>query len=79
VLWATELGSSTGRLEIDPPVLAKTPIIAVSSFAMIGDEGKARATGCDHSASNRSRPLHYAILCLLIRRAVAWGLNMETI
>jgi hypothetical protein len=51
-LWATELGSSTGRLEVDPPVLAKTRIIAVSSFAMIGDVGTARATGCDHSASN---------------------------
>jgi two-component system cell cycle response regulator DivK len=29
------------------PGLAATPIIAVSSFAMKGDEEKARASGCD--------------------------------
>jgi two-component system cell cycle response regulator DivK len=29
------------------PGLAVTPIIAVSSFAMKGDEEKARASGCD--------------------------------
>jgi two-component system cell cycle response regulator DivK len=29
------------------PVLAAIPIIAVSSFAMKGDEEKARASGCD--------------------------------
>ncbi len=29
------------------PELAATPIIAVSSFAMKGDEEKARASGCD--------------------------------
>ena len=29
------------------PGLSATPIIAVSSFAMKGDEEKARASGCD--------------------------------
>jgi two-component system cell cycle response regulator DivK len=29
------------------PGLGATPIIAVSSFAMKGDEEKARASGCD--------------------------------
>jgi len=36
-------------------ILAKTPIIAVSSFAMKGDEEKARgarAAGCDHYVTN---------------------------
>ena len=29
------------------PGMSKTPVIAVSSFAMKGDEEKARAAGCD--------------------------------
>ena len=29
------------------PGMAGTPIVAVSSFAMKGDEEKARASGCD--------------------------------
>jgi two-component system, cell cycle response regulator DivK len=29
------------------PELAKMPIIAVTSYALSGDEGKARAAGCD--------------------------------
>jgi two-component system cell cycle response regulator DivK len=38
---------ATRQIKADP-ILAKTPIIAVSSFAMKGDEQKARAAGCDH-------------------------------
>ena len=39
------------------PKLAATPIIAVSSFAMKGDEAKARAAGCDHYVTKPYSPL----------------------
>jgi two-component system, cell cycle response regulator DivK len=38
---------ATRQIKADPD-LKTTPIIAVSSFAMKGDEEKARASGCDH-------------------------------
>jgi two-component system cell cycle response regulator DivK len=34
------------RIRADP-ALARTPIVAISSFAMKGDEEKARAAGCN--------------------------------
>jgi two-component system, cell cycle response regulator DivK len=37
--------------------LAKTPIIAVSSFAMKGDEEKARASGCDGYVTKPYSPM----------------------
>ena len=37
---------ATRQIKADPSLKA-TPIIAVSSFAMTGDEEKARASGCD--------------------------------
>jgi CheY-like chemotaxis protein len=40
--------SASARIKSDPK-LATTPIIAVSSFAMKGDEEKARAAGCNHT------------------------------
>src|SRR5262249_16244674 len=38
---------ATRRIKVDPD-LKLIPIVAVSSFAMKGDEEKARAAGCDH-------------------------------
>jgi two-component system, cell cycle response regulator DivK len=39
------------------PDLVAIPIIAVSSFAMKGDEEKARASGCDEYVTNLTAPL----------------------
>src|SRR5262245_15461719 len=39
------------------PIRTKTPIIAVSSFAMMGDEEKARTAGCDHYVTQPYIPL----------------------
>ena len=44
------------RIRIDPN-LGVTPIIAVSSFAMKGDEEKARASGCDGYVTKPDSPL----------------------
>src|SRR4029450_10224843 len=46
---------ATGRIKTDPSLKA-TPVIAVSSFAMKGDEEKARAAGCDHYATKPYSP-----------------------
>jgi two-component system, cell cycle response regulator DivK len=47
---------ATRQIKADP-ALAKTPVIAVSSFAMKGDEEKARAAGCDHYVTKPYSPL----------------------
>lgn len=41
------------------PECAKIPIIAVSSFAMKGDEAKARAAGCDHYVTKPYSPIQF--------------------
>ena len=47
---------ATRRIKADPD-LAGTPVIAVSSFAMKGDEEKARAAGCDHYVTKPYSPM----------------------
>jgi two-component system, cell cycle response regulator DivK len=47
---------ATHRIKTDPSLKA-TPVIAVSSFAMKGDEEKARAAGCDHYVTKPYSPL----------------------
>ena len=44
------------QIKADPDLKA-TPIIAVSSFAMKGDEQKARASGCDEYVTKPYSPM----------------------
>ena len=46
---------TTRQIKADPNLKA-TPIIAVSSYAMKGDEDKARASGCDHYVTKPYSP-----------------------
>jgi len=47
---------ATRRIKADP-ALKPIPIVAVSSFAMKGDEEKARAAGCDHYVTKPYSPM----------------------
>ena len=47
---------ATRQIKADPGLKA-TPIIVVSSFAMKGDEEKARAAGCDHYVTKPYSPM----------------------
>ena len=47
---------ATQRIKADP-ALKPIPIVAVSSFAMKGDEEKARAAGCDHYVTKPYSPM----------------------
>jgi two-component system, cell cycle response regulator DivK len=47
---------TTRRIKANPN-LKDTPVIGVSSFAMKGDEKKARAAGCDHYVTKPYSPM----------------------
>jgi two-component system, cell cycle response regulator DivK len=47
---------ATRRIKADPTLKA-IPIVAVSSFAMKGDEEKARGAGCDHYVTKPYSPM----------------------
>jgi two-component system, cell cycle response regulator DivK len=47
---------ATRRIKADP-ALKPTPVVAVSSFAMKGDEEKSRAAGCDHYVTKPYSPM----------------------
>ena len=47
---------ATRRIKADPD-LKPIPIVAVSSFAMKGDEEKARDPGCDHYVTKPYSPM----------------------
>ena len=47
---------ATRQIKADPD-LKPIPIVAVSSFAMKGDEEKARASGCDHYVTKPYSPI----------------------
>jgi len=47
---------ATRQIKADASLKA-TPVIAVSSFAMKGDEEKARAAGCDHYVTKPYSPV----------------------
>ena len=47
---------ATRRIKADP-ALKPIPIVAVSSYAMKGDEEKARASGCDHYVTKPYSPM----------------------
>ena len=51
-------GYEATRLIKTDPSLKSTPVIAVSSFAMKGDEEKARAAGCDQYVTKPYSPIH---------------------
>jgi two-component system, cell cycle response regulator DivK len=58
---------ATRQIKSDPNLKA-TPVIAVSSYAMKGDEEKACASGCDHYVTKPYRPIQL----LLDHPRVTW-------
>jgi two-component system cell cycle response regulator DivK len=47
---------ATRQIKVDP-ALKSIPIVAISSFAMKGDEEKARTAGCDHYVTKPYSPM----------------------
>jgi two-component system cell cycle response regulator DivK len=60
---------ATRRIKADPG-LKEIPIVAVSSFAMKGDEERARAAGCDHYVTKPYSPMQ---LLKVIRNLLGEG------
>lgn len=58
---------ATRRIRANP-ALAKTPIIAVTSYALSGDEVKARAAGCDDYVT---KPYSPRVLLAKVREHLA--------
>ena len=58
---------ATRQIKADPD-LTSIPIVAVSSFAMKGDEEKARAAGCDEYVTKPYSPIQ---LLRMVRRYLA--------
>jgi two-component system, cell cycle response regulator DivK len=47
---------ATRQIKADP-ALTQIPVVAISSFAMKGDEEKARGAGCDHYVTKPYSPI----------------------
>jgi two-component system cell cycle response regulator DivK len=60
---------TTRQIKTDPNLKA-TPIIAVSSYAMKGDEDKARTSGCDHYVTKPYSPVQLLRIILTRREGV---------
>jgi len=60
---------ATRQIKADPTI-KQIPIVAVSSFAMKGDEEKARSAGCDHYVTKPYSPMQ---LLKVIRRLLGHG------
>jgi two-component system, cell cycle response regulator DivK len=60
---------ATRQIKADPAING-IPIIAVSSFAMKGDEEKARSAGCDHYVTKPYSPMQ---LLKVIRSLLGHG------
>ena len=59
---------ATRRIKVDPD-LNPIPIVAVSSFAMKGDEEKARASGCDDYVTKPYSPMQLlALVCQFLAK-----------
>ncbi len=59
---------ATRRIKADP-ILKSIPIIAVTSYALSGEEAKARAAGCDDYVAKPYSPRH---LLAKIRQYLAY-------
>lgn len=58
-------GLTATRILKDDPATADIPVIALTSYAMVGDDEKMLAAGCD---GYLAKPYHYADLLAAIER-----------